>query len=219
MRKSTFLFTLLLVAELLLSADLFSNNERVLNIIPYPQKIQIKDGNFLFGKKINVVFDGNDKQIKTLVQQFANQINLVSGVKVVLNGNVKKMSTIRFVKLTDQPAESYTLSITPKKIMIAAGDANGMFYAIQTIYQLLPVEIYAHKKADVKTWELPCVDISDTPRFSYRGLHLDVCRHFFPVEFIKKYIDAMAIHKLNRFHWHLTDDQGWRCLLYTSRRG
>jgi len=87
---------------------------------------------------------------------------------------------------------------------------TGIFYALQTLYQLLPADIYGKNRSDIKKWEIPCVNIEDAPRFSYRGLHLDVCRHFFPVEFIKKYIDAMAIHKLNRFHWHLTDDQGWR---------
>jgi hexosaminidase len=102
------------------------------------------------------------------------------------------------------------LQVSSKTIRIKASAANGLFYGLQTIYQLLPEAIYGKKKVKAREWSVPAVFINDAPRFAYRGLHLDVSRHFFPVEFIKKYIDAMAIHKLNTFHWHLTDDQGWR---------
>jgi hexosaminidase len=102
------------------------------------------------------------------------------------------------------------LNVSAKTIHIKASAANGTFYALQSMYQLLPPAIYGKTKVAGKEWSVPAVSIADAPRFAYRGLHLDVCRHFFPVEFVKKYIDAMAIHKMNSFHWHLTDDQGWR---------
>jgi len=106
--------------------------------------------------------------------------------------------------------EFYELDITASGIEISAGDASGAFYALQTLRQMLPPEIeYTHHAADVD-WLLPIVRIDDGPRFPYRGLHLDVGRHFFDVEFVKRYIDTMARYKFNTFHWHLTEDQGWR---------
>jgi len=100
------------------------------------------------------------------------------------------------------PAEGYHISITPQRIIVT-GKGAGLFYGLQTLVQLFSTE----RAATVK---IPCVEIDDYPRFGYRGLHLDVSRHFFSVEFVKKYIDLMAAYKLNTFHWHLTDDQGWR---------
>jgi len=102
--------------------------------------------------------------------------------------------------------EAYTLEVTAGGIEIAAGDDAGLFYAFQTLMQL----IFPSQKADRGAVAVPCVTISDSPQYKWRGMHLDVCRHFFPKEFIFKMLDAMALHKLNTFHWHLTDDQGWR---------
>ena len=211
MIKSSFLFRLFLMTGLFLSAHVFCVvNQPDVSIIPYPQQVQLKEGKFLFKKTTNIIFDKNDKEIKLLAEQFADRFTLVSGLKMSFNSNGKKASSICFKRMSDFAPESYQLSIEPNKIQISFGDANGMFYALQSLYQMLPADIYAKKVSEIKVWTIPCVEILDAPRFGYRGLHLDVCRHFFPVEFIKKYIDAMAIHKLNRFHWHLTDDQGWR---------
>lgn len=107
-------------------------------------------------------------------------------------------------------AESYRLGIDEGGISIVAGDAAGAFYALQTLHQMLPPEISGNGPALSADWVLPEVNIQDTPRFPYRGLHLDVGRHFFDVAFVKRYIDTMARYKLNVFHWHLTEDQGWR---------
>ncbi len=95
-------------------------------------------------------------------------------------------------------------------VTIRARRPAGAFYAIQTLRQLLPVEIFRQATVRGVAWTVPGVAIEDMPRFSWRGIHLDVARHFMPKEFVKKYIDLAALHKLNRFHWHLTDDQGWR---------
>lgn len=119
------------------------------------------------------------------------------------NGAVTANSIVLTSAGTDGlPADGYRLTISPQQIIIA-GKGAGLFYGIQTLIQLIP----ANRTATVN---LPCVQIEDYPRFGYRGLMLDVCRHFFSVEFVKKYIDLMAAYKLNNFHWHLTDDQGWR---------
>lgn len=100
------------------------------------------------------------------------------------------------------PAEGYALTITPERIELRGADRAGLFHGIQTLIQLLPPK--------GEETAVPCLSITDSPRFAWRGMHLDVCRHFFPVEFVKKYIDLLARYKMNRFHWHLTDDQGWR---------
>ena len=101
--------------------------------------------------------------------------------------------------------EGYTVSVTSQKIIVAGKTAKGVFYGIQTLRQLLPTA-----KVSTKNFTIPAVKIQDYPRFSYRGMHLDVGRHIFPLDFIKKYIDLIAMHKMNTFHWHLTEDQGWR---------
>jgi hexosaminidase len=102
--------------------------------------------------------------------------------------------------------EQYVLEVTPQSIMVSAPTGAGLFYGLQTLRQLLPPEVGAAAAAR----GIPAVEILDIPRFSYRGMHLDVGRHFFPVEFVKKYIDLLAMYKMNTFHWHLTEDQGWR---------
>ncbi len=100
--------------------------------------------------------------------------------------------------------EGYRLSVTEKSIRIEGRTEQGIFYGIQTLRKSLPAV------AESKSILLPAAVVNDEPRFTYRAMHLDVCRHFFPVEFVKKYIDLLALHNMNTFHWHLTDDQGWR---------
>ena len=106
--------------------------------------------------------------------------------------------------------EGYRLDATSKGVTIRAATPAGVFYGIETLRQLLPTSIFRAAQVVGVDWTVPAVSIDDTPRFSWRGGHLDVARHFMPKEFVKKYIDLLALHKMNRFHWHLTDDQGWR---------
>lgn len=108
------------------------------------------------------------------------------------------------------PAEGYTLRVTAEGVTIEAATEAGVFYAFQTLRQLLPPEIESETPTDEISWAVPGVAIEDAPRFPYRGMHLDVGRHFFAVPVIKRYIDTMSRFKFNRFHWHLTEDQGWR---------
>jgi hexosaminidase len=116
---------------------------------------------------------------------------------------------IQVVYDRERPAEGYRLEVTGSGIEISASADAGVFYALQTLRQLLPADIYSSAPVE-KNWAVPALVIEDEPRFQWRGLHLDVGRHFMPVEFVKKYIDLLAVHKLNTFHWHLTEDQGWR---------
>ncbi|MFT3753761.1 MAG: family 20 glycosylhydrolase [Paludibacter sp.] len=184
------------------------------NIIPTPQQLIPKPGKFTFNKRTVIFCSSPDVEIRKLARQFSDQMALVSGFKLAVQDNVPTDTTNAFIFQANQSstgnAEAYTLDISAKTIRIKAAAAHGAFYALQTIYQLLPPDIYGKTKSHVMKWTVPAAHIEDAPRFGYRGLHLDVCRHFFPVEFIRKFIDAMAIHKFNTFHWHLTDDQGWR---------
>lgn len=106
--------------------------------------------------------------------------------------------------------EAYRLNISKKKIEITAATPNGVRYALQTVKQLLPVAIYGESLSADENWSVPCATINDAPRFGYRGMHLDVARHFFTLDEVKRILNVMAVHKLNTLHWHLTDDQGWR---------
>ena len=107
-------------------------------------------------------------------------------------------------------AEGYTLDVMPKGVTVRAAHAAGAFYALESLRQLLPAAIYRSAPIGLTAWSAPAVHIEDVPRFTWRGAHLDAGRHFMPKEFVKKYIDLLAHHKMNRFHWHLTEDQGWR---------
>lgn len=183
------------------------------NIIPYPQLLIPESGSFSFNKHTVIFCPSHNPQIYKLAEQFRNQIQLVSGLKLDIR-DLTLTDTVNSVVFRSSTSvanqEGYSLNISPKTIRIVANSPAGFFYGLQTLYQLLPSEIYGKKLFNGIKWSTLAVRIIDSPRFGYRGLHLDVCRHFFPVEFIKKYIDAIAIHKFNTFHWHLTDDQGWR---------
>jgi hexosaminidase len=137
-----------------------------------------------------------------------------TGFELEINSEKKNgTNTIEFTlnpKMNDVGSEGYYLNITPDSISIQAPQPVGHFYAIQTLLQLLPPQILRRKKVSGITWNIPCVQIKDYPRFQWRGAMLDVSRHFMPFTFIKKFIDLLSMHKLNTFHWHLTDDQGWR---------
>jgi hexosaminidase len=121
-------------------------------------------------------------------------------------------SVIRLIMNKQKPTaqkDAYTLTIKEKEITITGNNA-GIFYGLQTILQLLPASANPSLDKTTKTFDLPCCVVEDYPRFGWRGMHLDVSRHFFPKDFVKKYIDLLALYKMNVFHWHLTDDQGWR---------
>lgn len=124
-------------------------------------------------------------------------------LKTVKKASSKNAIALNYEKMDGAAVGTYRLTVDAKGVYIAGNNENGIFYGIQTLIQLLPV-------SPAQKLPIPYVSIKDYPRFAYRGAMLDVCRHFFPVEFVKKYINYLALHKMNYFHWHLTDDQGWR---------
>jgi hexosaminidase len=113
-------------------------------------------------------------------------------------------------RLAKLGSEGYRLLVTPQRVTVRAFQPAGLFHALHSLLQLLPADIFRQAPASGVSWTLPCIQIEDYPRFAWRGAMLDVCRHFMPKEFVKKFIDLLALHKMNSFHWHLTDDQGWR---------
>jgi len=174
-----------------------------LNIIPQPNSMSRLKGEFKFSFKTKIVAtdDAGRKSAGILNDLLMKNY----GFKLEYTDQPQKKNAIVFAQFSTNYTpldEFYRLHIEPKNIQIT-GSETGQFYALQTLMQILPVNFKGEAK-------LPAVDISDAPRFPYRGMHLDVTRHFFPVEFVKKYIDLMAQYKFNQFHWHLTDDQGWR---------
>jgi hexosaminidase len=151
-------------------------------------------------------FNIKDKEAKSIAKLFNEFLNSKYGLRLRVRKNLKSsVNTITFSKQqgNNSQSESYTININSNGIQINSSSQAGYFYALQTILQLLPKE----KNSKAK---LPAVEITDYPKFKYRGMHLDVARHYFPPEFIKKFIDTIAAFKFNYFHWHLTDDQGWR---------
>ncbi|MES2277614.1 MAG: family 20 glycosylhydrolase [Bacteroidota bacterium] len=174
-----------------------------LGIIPAPVSVKPTNVQFVLSQETVILADSTDnKAVKFLAAYLQGKYALRNPLKQN-TGEAATNAIILTATGTDNlPADGYRLNITARQITIA-GKGAGLFYGIQTLLQLFPLDHGA-------TVKLPGVQIEDYPRFGYRGLHLDVCRHFFGVAFVKKYIDLMAAYKLNNFHWHLTDDQGWR---------
>jgi hexosaminidase len=186
-----------------------------INIVPEPLEITINKGQFKINEQTKILVYSNNEKVKSVAQYFAQQFNTASGnsLKVIVSQENNRSKNI--IEFTDKNLnlslgdEGYTLQSNSDKIILR-GSSNGLFYGVQTLFQLLPTEIYSSEKVKNVNWNIPAVQIKDKPRFVWRGMHLDVGRHLFPVSFIKKYIDYIAMHKLNVFHWHLTEDQGWR---------
>jgi hexosaminidase len=174
------------------------------NIIPEPVEVKMPAtaGEFTITAQTPIVLEGSGlEHSAAFLNDYLQQIY---GFKLKIMKNAYAGGIRLNFERMDQPiAGAYNMEVRKDAILINGDNANGVFYGIQSLIQLLPVE----KSASLK---VPFVAIKDYPRFKYRGLHLDVGRHFFPVEFVKKYIDYIALHKMNYFHWHLTEDQGWR---------
>lgn len=192
-------------AAAVLSSALLAQDAAKFNIIPKPQSVTAGSGHFTLDQKTKIVAQDEPGRISAgilndlLMERYGFKLEYT---EQDVTANALRFSTTA-VRTTDpRQSETYSLLIGPQQIEILATE-TGMFYGIRTLMQILPAKYSGAVK-------IPTVEINDVPRFQYRGMHLDVSRHFMPVEFVKKYIDLMSQYKLNRFHWHLTDDQGWR---------
>jgi hexosaminidase len=211
MRKSLILLCLgFLVTQTFSSPSTsIEKGQNTYTILPKPVKLDAKNGRFVI--KSNTSFLISDASLEKTVQAFAAQLNTASGYTIaVAQGSASEKNISFALDASIANAEGYSIEITPKQVVVKASQPAGIFYAIQTLRQLLPAEIEKKTRSNNIALQLPCCNIEDAPRYAYRGMHLDVGRHTFSLDFVKKYIDLMAMHKQNRFHWHLTEDQGWR---------
>ncbi len=201
----------LAVAAFLAVAPAFGADSRPIAIVPQPVSVMPQPGVFTVtaGTVIHT-----DAATRELGRRLALYLEPATGLD--LRVQTGAVTTARHITLAIDPRlrrlapEGYTLDVEPRRVVLRAPEPAGIFYGIQTLRQLLPPEIFREAKVSGVQWTIPAVKIEDKPRFSWRGMHLDVCRHFMPKEFVKKYVDLLALHKMNTFHWHLTDDQGWR---------
>ena len=181
-----------------------------LGIIPKPSKILELQGKFTFDKNTRIYFDQTNSELKRVVDDFRKFVKTPFGFELKYAGKLPKSG---YISITLDSfivtKEGYLLNVTSDKIGISARSTAGVFYAMQTMRQLLPPDI-ENTIAVTKKWEIQCVSIEDFPRFEYRGFMLDVARHFQPYDVLKRYIDLLSFYKINHFHLHLTDDQGWR---------
>lgn len=174
-------------------------------IIPQPLSKEISTGKFLINAKTIV---SGDISLEKEGQFLAGILSAAAGQSIAFSSEVNKGDIILKLNPEIENEEGYELDVKYNQIIITGRTSTGVFYGIQTLRQLIPIT--AKKDVTLKELTIPAVTIKDHPRYQYRGMHLDVARHFFSVDFVKKYIDLIAMHKMNTFHWHLTEDQGWR---------
>lgn len=190
------------------AAQLSAPYAKLPRLIPYPKSVQLTDGKTIDFSKFTAFIYGTDS-IKSFVEEFADKLSKCGGPKLSLSENGSASSgTICFMLTDTLQSEAYHLEIGDNGISVSAGGRAGLFYALQTIKQLMPDAYFTGTVTD--DWTIPSLVINDAPAFGYRGYMLDVARHFFSKREVERILDIMAFYKMNRFHWHLTDDQGWR---------
>ena len=217
--KRLFYLSSILVSVLLLSANHSfagekKNSIKDINIVPRPEKIVMGSGSFILDANTYIYYDGRDKNLADVAELlarmlFKDKINMIPAI-VKPGSNIAKSFVLSIDENMNTGREGYKLEILKDRINIIGKSAAGVFYGVETLRQLLPVSFERNDGKTVSEVKLPCLTIEDQPRFGYRGMHLDVSRHFFGKDFVKKYIDMIAMFKMNVFHWHLTDDNGWR---------
>ncbi len=183
--------------------------DKGINIIPRPMELVENTGNFKFEDNVAICALGDDA--KTIAEFFANKMRRSTGLDLPVSTDKADAQ----IRLSIDPnlglkAEGYKLNVTAEGIQVVGQSAQGLFYGMQSLMQLLPAEVESPKEVDIVLWQVPNVSIKDEPAFAYRGMLIDVCRHFLTVEEMKRQIDVLSLFKINRLHWHLTEDQGWR---------
>ncbi len=210
MKKTGILPAILLITSILFLSG--CSQPEPVDITPKPQTNIAKSGSFDINNDTKISYDISNEELGNAVRWFREFIKNGSGIDLLVEDAeaLKSSSNTVIINLNslDENDEGYKLNINKSKISIDANSVAGIFYAFQTLRQMMPNEIEV--SGAMNSISVQCSEISDAPEYSWRGMHLDVSRHFFPMEFVKKYIDLIAFHKMNVFHWHLTDDNGWR---------
>lgn len=205
MRIIKTLILILIIGITSCEESIIENSVVDIQLIPKPQKLNLGKGNFTINKNTTIFCETEFN----IASQFLSGF-LQNGANLTIE-TVPKSEAIIIIEVDITiPEEGYTIDISDKNIIIRASGAGGAFYGVQTLRQLMPPSLERTNSDHNQKITLPQLTISDAPKFKYRGMHLDVGRHFFPKEFIKEYIANLALFKINYFHWHLTEDQGWR---------
>lgn len=192
------------------------SSEPIVSVIPEPAQLQTAKGQFVINENTHIWIDENNAELRDMGQQFAETLNKTTGYSISVNEKSGSDESSGILISLDNSSndlgeEGYMLDVNKNHIVIRADKPAGVFYGIQTVKQLLPREMVESKSDhEPVTWAVPAVHIKDQPRFSWRGMHIDVSRHFFSVATVKQFIDYLAMYKFNHLHMHLTDDQGWR---------
>lgn len=185
-----------------------------INIIPEPYQIIKKTGVFKLNSSTVIKYNNDD--IRDIVEAFQKDFEVVTGYSFAISTNCSRSNNSIIFEINQDiednglGKEGYELNITQQSVYLKANTPHGIFNSIQSLKQLLPPEFESGTLIKKDEWTLPSIEIIDFPRFAWRGLMLDVSRHFFSTDFVKRYLDQMAKYKMNVFHWHLTDDNGWR---------
>ena len=179
------------------------------NLTPWPKSLTTKSGQFVLPQTITMDVSGLSDEVVTEANNFADALRAATGRSVTMGSQENAAITLKMNGST-LADEGYILQVAAEGITLRASTAKGFFYGLQSIKKMLPANVLLEKLDANATYALPFLTINDAPRFAYRGFMLDVSRHFFTVDEIKKMLRIMAYYKMNHFHWHLTDDQGWR---------
>ncbi|HEY0593277.1 MAG TPA: family 20 glycosylhydrolase, partial [Thermoanaerobaculia bacterium] len=203
----SFLFSALV---LMIAIPAAAGDAPPISVIPQPVSVQKGEGAFALGAETGIVVDAKSRATGEMLASwlrpstgFALPVREAKDADGAINLRIDP-------SLGRLGGEGYALEVTPKRVTIRAPAEAGLFYGAQTLRQLLPAAVFASALQSGVAWTIPAVRIEDQPRFVWRGMMLDVCRHFMPKEHVLRFVDNLAMHKLNTFHWHLTDDQGWR---------
>ncbi|MBQ4063370.1 MAG: beta-N-acetylhexosaminidase [Bacteroidaceae bacterium] len=199
------------LAALLFSATTMAQQSNEPSILPKPSKVTmgLQECFFVLNPQTKIINKLEDKDAKVVTKEINSLAQELLGRNLETASSIKEDNNIIIKKNGSLATEGYILEITPENIIIQAKSTAGAFYALQTLKQIVPIQAY-ETPLDLETVKLPTMKVEDAPHFAYRGFMLDCSRHFWDVETVKEVIDIMALHKMNRFHWHLTEDQGWR---------
>lgn len=204
-------FLLTLIFFVGLNSPAFSQEDTP-SLIPIPVSMESGNGSFELTAETGIIVPAGNVELVKIADHFSNMIQSATGFNLRKKNTGDKGIILSLLEKNDSQigTEGYHLNVTPENVTIQANKPAGLFYGLQTLMQLLPKGIENETVVKDTEWLIPAVKITDYPRFGWRGLMLDVSRHFFPKEVVKEFIDDMARYKFNRFHWHLSDDQGWR---------
>lgn len=205
MRKTFLQLMGLLCLSIIFTSGATKKSVANYHVIPLPNEIIVqKNKHFILDENVKIVYPASNKKMQKNADFLSQYIKDQCGIETYTTTDSKtKKSIVLRLDLKQADAEAYRIVVNPQQIIVSAASENGIFYGIQTLRKSIPSE-------KSTTVEFPAATVNDAPRFPYRGMHLDVARHFFSVDEVKTYIDILALHNVNTFHWHLTDDQGWR---------